>query len=63
MYVYGTCLFYVCYSDCVGVWGLYNYRKHVNCVHTLSLAKSNHVSVERFDIGEIKFILDYIQLA
>ena len=21
MYVYGACLFYVCCSECVGVWG------------------------------------------
>ena len=33
---------------------------HVNCVHTLSLARSNHVSVEGFDIDEIHFIIDYI---
>ena len=35
-------------------------QSHVNCVHTLSLTKSNHVSVEGFDIDEINFIIEYI---
>ena len=33
---------------------------HVNYMHTLSLARSNHVSVEGFYIDEINLISDYI---
>ena len=30
------------------------------CVHTLSLARNNRLSVEGFDIDEINLIIDYI---
>ena len=40
---------------------LYIYKQYrINCVHTISLARSNHVSVEGFGIDEINVIIDYI---
>ena len=38
---------------------IYRKRSLVNCVHTLSLVRINHVSVEEFHIDNFNFIIDY----
>ena len=44
MYLYGTCLFYVCCSDCVGVWG------NVCCVAAV-------VKDSVFCLGVLKYVV------